>query len=79
MWQFRDGKQFTLNPGGSTTSDWHNRKGSWRIVGPNQVALSVMWRDKTAPTVSVESKASVLRWSDDYWGQIAKRIVPDIE
>jgi hypothetical protein len=73
-WRLHDGKQFTLRADGSTKGSWHNRKGSWRIVAPNKVQLTIMWRPAPPSTVMVEANGSVLRWSDSEWAQIAKRV-----
>jgi hypothetical protein len=76
VWQLQDGKQFTLHSDGSTTGDWHTRKGSWRIIGPNQVQLTITWREKQPSTVAVDTNGSILRWPDTEWAQIAKRLGP---
>ena len=36
-----DGRTFTLHPDGTTTSDWHQRKGSWKVTGAHTLDLSV--------------------------------------
>jgi hypothetical protein len=77
VWRLQDGKKFTLKADGSTSGDWHERKGSWRIVGRNQVELTILWRPKGPSTVSVESNGSLLRWPDSEWGQIARRVEPE--
>lgn len=73
-WQLEDGKHFTLHADGSTTADWHDRKGSWRTVGPNRVQLAILWRERPMATVTVERDGTLLRWSDEDWGKLAKRV-----
>ena len=76
-WELRDGKHFTLHADGSTTGDWHNRKGFWRITSPTTVQLTIQWRDLPPATVTLNADATVLRWSDEEWGQIARRVAAD--
>ena len=78
-WELRDGKHFTLHADGSTSGDWHDRKGFWRIVSPNAVQLTMQWRTIPPTTVTADSDATVLRWSDEDWGQIAKRVKSESE
>jgi hypothetical protein len=73
-WRLHDGKQFTLRADGSTKGSWHNRKGFWRIVAPNKIELTIMWRPSLPSTVTIEANGSVLRWSDSEWAQIARRV-----
>lgn len=75
VWRLRDGKQFTLHADGTTSGSWHSRKGFWRIIGPNQVQLTIAFADRPPATVTVEgSTATHLRWPDEDWGVLAKRL-----
>jgi len=74
VWRLKDGKRFTLRADGTTSGSWHNRKGQWRIVGPDKIQLSINWRSESPSVALVESDGTVLRWSDSEWGQIAKRV-----
>lgn len=76
-WELRDGKRFTLHADGSTSGDWHDRKGFWRITSPDTVQLTIQWRNSPPATVTPNADATVLRWSDEDWGQIAKRVKAD--
>src|SRR4051812_47582707 len=73
-WVFQDGKRFTLHADGSTSASWHSRKGVWRIIGKNRLQLTITWKLEAPGIVSVESDASVVRWSDEEWGKLAKRV-----
>jgi len=75
-WQFQDGKRFTLHADGTTTASWHARHGLWRIIGRNKLQLIVTWKGEIPSVVSVEGGASLLRWSDEEWGKLAKRVGP---
>jgi hypothetical protein len=74
VWEMKDGKQFTLHADGSTTGSWHERKGTWRIVAPETVELHIWWRKKPPEQVKVEKDATILRWSDESFGGVAKRL-----
>lgn len=78
-WELRDGKHFTLHADGSTSGDWHDRKGFWRIVSPDSLQLTIQWRTVPPATVILNADATVLRWSDEEWGQIAKRVKAEAE
>ena len=71
-WRLADGKHFSLHADGLTTGDWHDRKGRWRIIGPEKVQVTIWWRPTAPETVTVENDGTVLRWSDDS-GRLAKR------
>lgn len=73
-WEMKDGKRFTLQADGSTTANWHERKGYWRIVGPKTIELKIWWKPRPAEQLSVDADAKVLRWNDEAFGGIAKRV-----
>jgi hypothetical protein len=76
IWVLRDGKQFKLHADGTVTSSWNDRKGSWQVIGPDKLNLTISTR---AVPVSVESNACLLRWSDADWGELAKRLAAVVE
>ena len=79
VWQLPDGKRFTLHAGGTTTSSWHARGGSWRTTGPNKIQLAISLKALMPPgspeTVTIEEDSTLLRWSDADGGLVAFRLV----
>jgi hypothetical protein len=40
-WKMAGGKSFELRADGTTSSSWHGKKGTWKVIGPNTIELAI--------------------------------------
>ena len=61
-WDQKDGKTFELHADGTTRGSWHERKGFWKVVGPNLIDMHVNWGPSPPDHVTVSPDANLLHW-----------------
>ena len=49
-WKMNDGKTFTLNADGTTSSSWHAKHFTWKVTGPGQAEIAVANSGSLVPT-----------------------------
>lgn len=76
-WRLSGDKTFILHGDGTTTGDWTQRKGDWKVTGPNTLELSI-WNVPRTEAVTIDEGASMITWvdkdEDQAYPNVAKKI-----
>ena len=63
-WKLENGKSFTLHADGTTSSSWHERRGTWEMVGGHTLETSITWKPETPGKATVNPEVNTIRWID---------------
>lgn len=64
-WELIDRKRFMLHADGSISSEFDDRKGTWEVVAPNTIKISVPWQPAPPSIITTNRDATILRWTED--------------
>jgi hypothetical protein len=79
-WRLNPDKTFVLHADGTSTSNWTPRRGSWKIIGPNTLELSI-WNVARTDQVSIAQGGTLITWqnkeADQLHPLVAKKIASE--